>query len=116
MLHSKLTHPKSIAVIGGSNDPHKPGGKMVENLLKGQFKGQLYIVNPKEERVQGLICTKNIHDLPDIDLAILAIPAEFCYDAVKVLSEDKQCRGFIIISAGFSEGDEKGKDPRRADR
>lgn len=109
MLHPKLTHPNSIAIIGGSNDTSKPGGKMVENLLKGQFLGKLYVVNPKEDRVQGLHCDKNIEDLPKVDLAILAIPAKYCLDAVKILSEEKDCRGFIIISAGFSEGDEEGR-------
>ena len=109
MLHSKLTHPKSIVVIGGSNDIHKPGGKMVENLLKGEFPGKLYVVNPKEERVQGLQCFADINDLPEVDLAILAIPAKYCFDAVKVLSEKKECRGFIIISAGFSETNDEGK-------
>ncbi len=110
MLHSKLTDPKSIVVIGGSNDRHKPGGKMVENLLSGHFPGKLYIVNPREERVQGLKCYHSIDELPNVDLAILAIPASYCYPAVKNLSENKKTRGFIIISAGFSEGDDKGSD------
>jgi acetyltransferase len=109
MLHSKLTHPKSIAVIGGSNNIHKPGGKLVENLLKGDFPGNLYVVNPKETTVQGITCVKSILELPDVDLAILAIPAKYCSGAVKQLSEEKNTRGFIIISAGFSEGDEEGK-------
>jgi acetyltransferase len=109
MLHSKLTNPKSIVIIGGSNDTQKPGGKMVENLLKSDFSGKLYVVNPKEEQVQGLRCTKSIHDLPNVDLAILAIPAKYCLETVKILSEEKECQGFIIISAGFSESDENGK-------
>lgn len=109
MLHSKLTDPKSIVVIGGSNDIHKPGGKMVENLLKGHFKGDLFVVNPKEERVQGIQCYQNIEDLPSVDLGILAIPAKYCLDTIKILSEKKECRGFIIISAGFSESDDEGR-------
>lgn len=110
MLHSKLTHPKSIVVVGGSNDVHKPGGKMVENLLKSHFPGKLFVVNPKEERVQGLQCFSDLNELPDVDLAIIAIPAKYCLEAVKVLSEKKECRGFIVISAGFSETDDKGKE------
>ena len=110
MLHSKLTHPKSIAVIGGSNNTHKPGGKMVENLLQGRFSGEIYVVNPREENVQGIPCSKSIDELPDIDLAVLAIPAKFCYDVVVKMSEEKNTRGFIIISAGFSEADEEGKE------
>lgn len=110
MLHSKLTHPNSIAVIGGSNNIHKPGGKLIENLLKGNYPGDLFVVNPKETKVQGITCNRSISELPIVDLAILAIPAKYCPDTVKQLSEEKNTRGFIIISAGFSEGDEEGKD------
>ena len=92
MLHSKLTHPNSIAVIGGSNNIHKPGGKLVENLLKGNFPGELIVVNPKESTVQGIACLKSISELPDVDLAILAIPAKYCPDTVKQLSEEKNTR------------------------
>ena len=109
MLHSKLTHPNSIAVIGGSNNIHKPGGKLVENLIKGNFPGNLFVVNPKETTVQGIACNQSISELPDVDLAILAIPAKYCTEAVKQLSEEKNTGGFIIISAGFSEGDDEGK-------
>jgi acyl-CoA synthetase (NDP forming) len=44
MIHQKLFNPTSIAVIGGSNNVHKPGGKLVKNLLDGNFKGSVYIV------------------------------------------------------------------------
>jgi len=109
MLHTNLTHPKSIVIIGGSNNTQKPGGKMVENLLKGGFSGKIYVVNPKEDHVQGIPCFRSIDELPEIDLAILAIPAKYCLDAVIKLSEEKHTRGFIIISAGFSEADANGK-------
>tara|TARA_R110002050_G_scaffold290260_1_gene443804 strand:- start:135359 stop:137413 length:2055 start_codon:yes stop_codon:yes gene_type:complete len=110
MLHSSLIEPKSIAVIGGSNSPSKPGGKIVTNLLAGTFSGDLYVVNPKENEVQGLTCFKTIDDLPNVDLAILAIPARFCLQTVTTLSENKNTRGFIIISAGFGESDDAGKE------
>ena len=64
MLHSSLIKPKSIAVIGGSNNPSKPGGKIVTNLKAGSFAGDLFVVNPKETEVQGLKCLKSIDDLP----------------------------------------------------
>lgn len=110
MLHSSLIEPKSIAVIGGSNSSSKPGGTMVTNLLAGTFSGDLYVVNPKETEVQGIPCLRSIDDLPNVDLAILAIPARFCLQAVTTLTEQKNTRGFIIISAGFGESDEEGKD------
>lgn len=114
MLHSSLIEPKSIAVIGGSNSPSKPGGKIVTNLLAGTFSGDLFIVNPKESEVQGITCFKTIEDLPEVDLAIMAIPARFCLQAVTTLTESKNTRGFIIISAGFGESDEEGKQLEEA--
>lgn len=108
MLHSSIINPTSIAVIGGSNNLSKPGGKIVSNLLAGSFSGELFIVNPKEHEVQGKSCHQSISELPNVDLAILAIPAKFCSQAVKELTEDKNTRGFIIISAGFGEGNEEG--------
>ena len=114
MLHSAIINPKSIVVIGGSNSQSKPGGKIVTNLLTGTFSGDLYVVNPKEHEVQGLKCYKSVADLPEVDLAILAIPAKFCLNAVVHLSEQKNTRGFIIISAGFGESDEVGKELEEA--
>ena len=114
MLHSSLIEPKSIAVIGGSNSPSKPGGKMVTNLISGSFSGDLFIVNPKETEVQGITCLSKVEDLPSVDLAILAIPARFCLAAIKTLTEKKNTRGFIIISAGFGESDDEGKELEEA--
>jgi acetyltransferase len=104
----ELIHPKSIAVIGGSNNTHKPGGKIVQNIREGSFSGTLSVVNPKEEKVQGLPCYASAEDLPPTDLAILAVPARACPEIIRVLSEKKKTRAFIIISAGFSEENEQG--------
>ena len=58
MINSYLINPKSIALIGASNDETKPGGKALKNLLSTNFQGKIYPVNPKESTVQGLICYK----------------------------------------------------------
>ncbi len=108
MLNSQLLSPKSIAVIGASDDVQKPGGKIFANLIKHQFKGNLYAVNPKTEYVQGVKAYKTISELPQTDLAILAIAAKFSIEAVRELCEQKQTKAFIIISAGFSETGEAG--------
>ena len=107
-MNKQLLDPKSIAVIGGSEDTGKPGGKVLKNLLDHKYKGNLYVANPKADRVQGIKSYRDLNDLPDTDLAILAIPAKFCYDSVKLLCEKKQTRAFIILSAGFSETSEEG--------
>lgn len=109
MINKAIIAPNSIAVIGGSNNLSKPGGKMVNNLINGNFSGPLYVVNPKEKEIQGLPCFQNIEDLPPVDLAILAVPPKICRHAVDVLTRDKGTTGFIIISAGFGEGGETGK-------
>jgi acetate---CoA ligase (ADP-forming) len=103
----ELINPKSIVVIGGSNNIHKPGGKIVQNILAGSFKGNLYVVNPKESAVQGVTSFSSITDLPEVDLAILAIPARSCILSIDELG-NRGTRAFIVISAGFSEEGEEG--------
>lgn len=109
MISDKLLHPKSIAVVGASNNIAKPGGKILKNILDNNFSGQVYAVNPKEIEVQGVKSVADVKLLPPTDLAILAIPASICHDAVKTLVYEKDTRGFIIISAGFSEESHAGQ-------
>jgi len=109
MINEKLLNPRSIAIIGASNNTSKPGGKIVKNLLDNQYKGVLHCVNPKEKEVQGITVVQDIKDLPGVDLAVLAIPAQFCLEAIQTLAEEKDTKAFIIISAGFGETDERGK-------
>ena len=108
MINPKLLNPQSIVICGASSDIHKPGGKSLKNLLESPFKGQIYAVNPKETEVQGVKCYANVNDLPQVDCAILCIAAKFCAQTVDVLAKEKGCRGFIIVSAGFSEENAEG--------
>ena len=108
MIHEKLLNPKSIVVIGGSDDVYKPGGKVLKNLIESNFKGDVYVVNPKMDSVQGVKSFRDVKDLPQVDLAILAIAAKFCLSSVEVLANVKGTRGCIILSAGFSEENEQG--------
>jgi acetyltransferase len=103
MLARELTEPLSIAVIGGSNNLHKPGGKILHNLQLGTYSGKLYVVNPGEETVQGVKSFSGPEALPPTDLAILAIAARHCEEAVEILTREKGTKGFIILSAGFAE-------------
>jgi len=110
MINPKLLDPKSIVVCGASSDIHKPGGKALKNLLESAFKGDVYAVNPKETEVQGVKCYAKVDDLPQVDCAILCIAAKFCAQTVDVLAKEKGCRGFIIVSAGFSEESHEGAE------
>ncbi|MDR0789431.1 MAG: acetate--CoA ligase family protein [Bacteroidales bacterium] len=106
----QLVNPKTIAVIGASNDTTKPGGAVLRNIIEGDFKGEIFVVNPKEDEIQGIKCCKNAADLPQVDLAVLAIAAKFTEDTVRVLTEQKGTKAFIIISAGFGEESKEGKE------
>ncbi len=109
MITKELIEPKSIAVIGASNNTMKPGGKLLKNLIDTNYKGDLWVVNPKETEVQGIRSVSSSEELPHIDLGILAIPAAACLNVVEILATQKGTKGFIIISAGFSEENEEGR-------
>lgn len=108
MISHQLVNPKSIVVVGASNDVNKPGGKVLKNLIDNSFKGELYVVNPKEDVVQGVKSYKDVSELPETDCAILAIAARHCPVTVDVLAHKKATKGFIILSAGFHEESEEG--------
>jgi acetate---CoA ligase (ADP-forming) len=109
MINKQLVDPKSIVVIGGSNDITKPGGKVLKNLIDGNYTGNLYVVNLKEKEVQGIRSYQDPKILPNIEMAIIAIAARFTFDWVKFLTEEKNTKAFIILSAGFSELNEEGR-------
>ncbi|MDE5736428.1 MAG: CoA-binding protein, partial [Bacteroidales bacterium] len=56
MINPALFKPKSIVVVGASNDISKPGGRVLKHILDGRFSGQVYTVNPKEDEIQGIRC------------------------------------------------------------
>lgn len=110
MINDKLINPDSIVVIGGSEDLFKPGGKILKNIIDGNYSGDLYVVNPKHDVIQGTRSYRNVSEIPPTDLAILAIPAKYCIDAVRTLTAEKKTSAIVIISAGFSESGPEGRE------
>ena len=108
MINEQLLNPRSIVVIGGSNNVHKPGGAIVRNIINGGYQGELNIVNPKEDEVQGIKTCHDVKDLPQTDLAVLVVAARFCPDYVDYLCREKGVRAYVIISAGFGEETHEG--------
>ena len=86
MITTQLLRPESIVVVGASNNVHKPGGAILKNLINGGYQGELRAVNPKEKEVQGVPAFADVKDLPDTDLAVLAVPAGLCPDIVETLA------------------------------
>lgn len=108
MINEELINPKSILVVGGSPDVSKPGGKILKNIIDGQYKGQLYVLNPGRSEVQGVLSFALVNELPVvIDLAILAVSANKCAGIAEELGA-KGTKAFIVISAGFSEEGSEG--------
>jgi acetyltransferase len=108
MINQELIQPRSIVVVGGSNNTSKPGGNCVRNLINGKFAGELYVVNPKETEVQGLKSYNHVSQIPPTDLAIIAIPAHLCLEAITVLTQEKGVKAFIMYTAGFGEESKEG--------
>lgn len=109
MITKELIAPRSIVVVGASSNTTKPGGKLLKNLLDNNFKGDLFVVNPGSDEVQEVKSYPSVNDLPLVEMAVLAIPAAACVEAVEILATQKGTKGFIIISAGFSEESEEGR-------
>ncbi len=104
-----LFYPTSIAVIGASNEPMKPGGRLIKSIKDHHFKGELWAVNPKTPDILGLPTFANIAALPGPpDLAIVAIPAGLVVTAMDELAR-KGTGAVIVLTSGFGEKDEQGK-------
>ncbi len=109
MVIEQLINPRSIIVVGASNDTTKPGGKILKNILDGGYGGNLYVNNPKEDMVQGIQSYREISMVPEADLAVIAIAAKHAVPVVEYLTSERGTRAFIIISAGFGEESDEGK-------
>ncbi len=103
MINRQLINPGSIVIVGGSNDRSKIGGALIKNLTENNFKGTICAVNPKEVEVQGFPCFKDVAGLPEVEMAIICVAAAYVKETVAELAANKNCKAFIILSAGFSE-------------
>lgn len=108
MIYRQLTDPKSIVVVGASDNILKPGGSVLYNLTNGTFDKDLYVVNSRGGTIQGVKAYKSIEEIPQTDLAVISIPANQCTTTVDYLAKEKGVKAFIVFSAGFSEESEEG--------
>ncbi len=110
--YKALFRPQSIVVIGGSESKSKPGGAVLANIVDHQYRGDLYIVNLGGP-VMGIPTFPTISDVPGApELAIVAIPARFVAQALEDLGR-KGTQAVVILSAGFGEKDEEGKQEEK---
>lgn len=106
MSLNNFFNPAAVAVVGASNQKTKIGRQILDNLIKGGFKGKIFPINLKEKQIAGLKVYASLENLPLKEwptlLVVIAIPMPF------VLAEIKKCvnlgiKNIIIITAGFKE-------------
>jgi acyl-CoA synthetase (NDP forming) len=109
-----LLNPRSVAVIGASDEPFRIGGRPIHYMLQQKFAGPILPVNPKRETVQGLRAYASVAALPEVpDVAIIAVPSAHALQAVEDLGS-KGCRAAIMFTAGFAEIGEEGAQAQAA--
>ena len=107
--YQPLFHPRSVALVGASRDPKKWGFNLLFNIVKGDYPGRIYPINPKEPEILGFKAYPSITQVPEpVDQAILVVPSS---DMPKVIQECGRngTKVGVVITAGFGEVDRKGK-------
>jgi acyl-CoA synthetase (NDP forming) len=101
-------NPRSVAIVGASSDPKKPGHTALKNLVSMGYKGKVFPINPREDSILGHRCYKNMLEIPEpVDLCVLLVSAELTGAVAGELVERKSrfhdVSGAICMSAGFAE-------------
>jgi acetate---CoA ligase (ADP-forming) len=110
----KFFAAKSIAIIGVSRDTRKVGHVIFRNFIDSGFKGKFFVVNPQAEEILNHKAYKSVLDIKDaVDLAIIAVPAEFTEQVVNECGK-KKIRHVVIVTAGFKEAGNMDLDRRLA--
>jgi acyl-CoA synthetase (NDP forming) len=103
-----LIRPRSIAIIGASDDRTRIGGRPIAYMQNQNFQGTIYPVNPKRDVIQGLPAFADIASLPATpDVGLIAVAGDAAIAAVEALGQ-RGCKGIIMFTAGFAEMDEAG--------
>ena len=105
--------PRSIAIVGASEDPDKIGGRCLYYLKRFGFRGAIFPVNPARSQTQGVATYRSIDALPEVaELAIIAVPGEHAVEAVEACALHGT-RVAVILAAGFGETGEAGREQER---
>ncbi|MFJ4841100.1 acetate--CoA ligase family protein [Streptomyces sp. NPDC088746] len=103
----RLMEPRSVAVIGASNEQGKIGNSVMRNLIDGGFAGEIHPVNPKADDILGRKAYKSVTDVPgEVDVAVFAIPAKFVASALREVGR-KGIPNAVLIPSGFAETGEQ---------
>ncbi|MFB9200376.1 GNAT family N-acetyltransferase [Nonomuraea spiralis] len=107
---ARLLAPGSVAVIGASREPGGVGQTVLRNLLAADFTGPVYPVHRQVRAVAGVRAYPSVTAIDgEVDLAVVAVPAEGVLDVVKECAE-KGVHGLVVVSSGFGETGAPGRD------
>jgi acyl-CoA synthetase (NDP forming) len=107
---SVFFNPKSVAVIGATERPGSWGSIIMSSLLSTSYPGQIYAVNRRAKMVHGVPTIKDVREASGpVDLAVFTIPEQSVEETIRACGE-KQVKGIVIITAGFSETSETGRE------
>ncbi len=96
-------NPRSIALIGVSKDIRKPSGRSLNALLKWNYAGKLYPINPNYTEIHGVKCYPSLLEIPgDVDMVIISIPAQSVLEALQQCIA-KKVKAVVLFTSGFSE-------------
>ena len=105
---TRFFNPRSVAIIGASQDLASISGQPIAHLKAKRYAGQVFPVNPRYEEVAGYRCYPGVAALPEApDVALVAVGAKRVSDALSELGK-KGCRFVVILSSGFAESGEEG--------
>ena len=95
--------PNSVAVVGASTTPGKIGNAVLKNIISSGFKGNIYPINPKTEKLENIKCYKSLADVGQpIDMAVVAVPAKYCLNIVTEAAS-LGIKNLVVLTAGFKE-------------
>ena len=103
-----LFEPRSIAVVGVSEDAGRPSSQAVHTLIKYGYRGKIFPVNPKYGDCQGLKCYPSVAAIDEpIDLVVIGVPAQGVLPVLEMCA-GKQVPFVVILSGGFRESGPEG--------
>ena len=103
-------YPKSICIVGASGKKGNLGYELTNCVKNYGYTGKLFLVNPKTEEILGIRCNKFIDEIDEkIDLAIVMVPKQYARETISTLI-DREVNSIILITAGFKETGEDGKN------
>ncbi|MEA2683100.1 MAG: hypothetical protein QOK05_1428 [Chloroflexota bacterium] len=99
----RLLYPRSVAVIGASNNRGRIAAEVFHNIVSTGFPGPIYPVNPSSAQVQSIPAYGSVLDIHgDVDLAVVVVPAAAVMDVVRDCGA-KRVHSLVVISSGFAE-------------